>query len=251
MTQVLENRTDALPALVHTGWADAFPWLIQGCTTRGSGREGPFDLGLFSDASPARRVLENWERLRAATGQARVVHAQQVHGSRVRFHESGPPGLHISERCDGHATAAAGIVLCVAAADCVPVYVVDAERRAVAVLHAGWRGAAGGVLEQGLRLLAERVGTTADRVHLHLGPAICGRCYEVGPEVFEALGQRVPVAPEPIDLRAVLVRRAVDSGVPQAQITVSEHCTLCGASGLFSHRGGDHERQVAYIGVRA
>ena len=69
--------------------------------------------------------------------------------------------------------------------------------------------------------------------------------------MFEALEQPVPANPTPIDLRAVLAQRAVDAGVAQDQITVSEHCTRCGESGLFSHRGGDRERQVGYIGIRA
>ena len=249
--QVPEVSIDAPPALVHTTWRAAFPWLIQGCTTRGAGLERPFDLGLFSNASPAGPVLEHWEQLRAATGQPRVVHAKQVHGTHVRFHQPGPPGLHIAESCDGHATAAAGVLVGVSTADCVPVYVVDPEHRAVAVLHAGWRGAAGGVLERGLEVLGEQAGTDAARVHLHLGPAICGRCYEVGPEVFEALQQPAQARPMPIDLRAVLAQRAIEVGVPRGQITVSEHCTRCGDCGLFSHRGGDRERQVAYIGIRA
>ena len=67
--KVREVSIEAPPALVHDAWRAAFPWLIQGCTTRGDGLERPFDLGLFSDASPARHVLEHWESLRAATGQ--------------------------------------------------------------------------------------------------------------------------------------------------------------------------------------
>jgi hypothetical protein len=110
---------------------------------------------------------------------------------------------------------------------------------------------AGAVLERGIKVLEERAGTDVTRVHLHLGPAICARCYEVGLEVFEALQQPVPAEPTPIDLRAVLARRAVDVGLPPAQITVSQHCTRCTESDLFSHRGGDRERQIAYIGILA
>ena len=250
-TSTREIVIEAPPALAVEAWTAAFPWMIQGFTTRGPGHERPFDLGLFSDASAAGAVLEHWEKLRTATAQPRVVHARQVHGTQVRFHQQGPPGLHLAEPCDGHATSEPGVVLCVATADCVPVYVVDPECRAVAVLHAGWRGAASGVLERGLKVLEERTGADITRVHVHLGPAICACCYEVGPEVFEALRQHVPAQPTPIDLRAVLARRAIDVGIPQAQVTVSEHCTRCTDSGLFSHRGGDRERQVAYIGIRA
>ena len=250
-TSAREVVIESPPALAVEAWRTVFPWMIQGFTTRGPKAAHPFDLGLFSDASVAGQVLKHWEQLREATAQPRIVHARQIHGARVRFHQQGAGGLQLAEPCDGHATATPGIVLCVAAADCVPVYVADPEHEAVAVLHAGWRGAADGVLETGLSVMRARASTDITRVHIHLGPAICGSCYEVGPEVFEALQQPASAEPMPIDLRAVLARRAIAVGVPPGQITVSQHCTRCTESGLFSHRGGNRERQVAYIGIRS
>lgn len=238
------------PGLVHPVWAERLPWLVQGTTTRGSDPQ-PFDLGLFSDASDARSVLGRWERLRSSTGFPRVVHAHQVHGSAVRVHGSGPPGLHLAEPCDGHATAGEGALLAVTVADCVPVFVVDPRRRAIALLHAGWRGAAVGILERGLAVLLERMGSAPADLLVHLGPAICGECYQVGAEVFRGLGLPEPATPACVDLRAALARRAVAAGVRAERMTVSDHCTLCGGSGLFSHRGGDRGRQAGYLGVRA
>ncbi|MHB1194140.1 MAG: polyphenol oxidase family protein [Longimicrobiales bacterium] len=246
---VRETAAAGPPALVHPLWAEGLPWLVQGTTVRGDGPE-PFDLGLFSDASPARTVLASWERLRRDTGVLRVVHAHQVHGAAVRMHGAGPPGLCLAEPCDGHVTATALTLLAVTVADCVPVSVVDPQRRAVALLHAGWRGAAAGIVERGLAVLQERLGSRPADLLVHLGPAICGRCYEVGPEVFRGLGLPEPGAPAPVDLRAVLAHRAVAAGVAAGSISVSAYCTLCGDAGLFSHRGGDRARQVGYLGVR-
>lgn len=246
---VREAPVDDPPGLFHPLWATRHPWLVQGTTTRGSGPE-PFDLGLFSDASPARSVLGAWERLRRSTGCPRVVHAHQVHASAVRVHGPGSPGLHVAEPCDGHATAGEGILLAVTVADCVPVSLVDPRRRAVALLHAGWRGVAAGILERGLAVLRERMGSVPADLLVHLGPAICGRCYQVGAEVFRGLGLPEPKTPATVDLRAVLAHRAVAAGVAAERVTVSAHCTLCGGAGLFSHRGGDRGRQAAYLGVR-
>ncbi|MEJ2204143.1 MAG: polyphenol oxidase family protein [Gemmatimonadota bacterium] len=234
-----------LPALVHPAWPDELPWLLQGTTTRGSGT--PFDLGLFSDASTSSHVLGCWEALRMRTGLPSVVHARQVHGAVVRFHRALPPGLHLAEPCDGHVTAEPGVLLVVTVADCVPVSLVMPKRRAVALLHAGWRGAAAGVLGRGLQVLRERLGP--GEVWVHLGPSICGRCYEVGPEVFRSLGLAVPSSPRPLDLGGWLADRAAALGIPQERITRSSHCTLCGDTDLFSHRGGNAARQAGFLGM--
>ncbi|MCG6986854.1 MAG: polyphenol oxidase family protein [Gemmatimonadetes bacterium] len=262
---VEEVPRTGLPALVHPEWEERFAWLVQGTTRAtenaatsatsatsepGEGPAEPFDLGLFSDASPPRDVLARWDVLRLATGMSEIVHAHQVHGASVRWHRAGAPGLHLLDPCDGHATTDAGILLAVTVADCVPVFVVDPRRRAAALVHAGWRGTAAGILERGVAVLAERAGSRPADVHVHLGPAICGSCYEVGPEVFSALGLEAPRSPAPLDLRAVLALRAVSAGVAERRITLSAHCTRCGV-GLFSHRGGDRARQAGFLGIRA
>jgi len=246
---VEELLDESVPALVQPAWRERFSWLVQGTTTRGSA--GPdFDLGLFAGASPGHVVHEHWNRLMSATGMGRAVHARQVHEADVSVHRAVPRGLTLADACDGHVTDQSGVLLAVAIADCVPIFVVAPDTRAVAMLHAGWRGAAAGVLERGLVRLVEEAGASIGELHVHLGPSICGHCYEVGPEVFRALQRPVPDAPAPIDLRGVLADRARRAGVPAGRISTSAHCTRCTGSGLFSHRGGDGGRQVGYLGMR-
>jgi YfiH family protein len=246
---VTEVPLDAeVPAYAHPEWSDGLPWLVQGITTRGTGSE-PFDLALFGTGRTV-DVLTRWEVVRRATGLDHVVHGRQVHGTTVRFHEVGPPGLYVAPACDGHVTAAPGVLLTVGLADCVGVSLVDPERRAVALLHCGWRGTAAGMLERGIEALCERMDSEREDIILHLGPAICGECYEVGPEVHTALGLTAPSGPAPVDLRDALAARAVAAGVKAAQVTVSTFCTKCGDSPFFSHRGGDAERHQAFLGMR-
>jgi polyphenol oxidase len=244
------RRPGAVPLYHHPDWPDRFPWLVQGTTGRGGAEDHRdwFDLGLFG-ATPVGTAMDRWRLLLRATGCARAVHARQVHRADLLWHDEGPPGLSISDAFDGHATATPGVLLAVSVADCVPVFLVDPEFRAVAAVHAGWRGAAAGVLEAGIRTLVEHTGARAERLHLHLGPAICGQCYEVGPEVHAALGQRVPDGPTPIDVRAILAARAAAAGIPHEHTTVSAFCTRCGDSPFFSHRGGCAERQMGVIAV--
>lgn len=179
-----------------------------------------------------------------------VVRSRQVHGRLIQVHGRLPRGVCVTGDGDGHATDASGVLLTVTLADCVPVFIVDPVGRTVALLHAGWRGAAAGVVEAGLDTLSDAFGSDPKELLVHLGPAICGRCYEVGPEVFHALGQVTPRAPAAIDLRSVIRRRASAAGVRARNVTVSGECTLCGDGRYYSHRRGDRARHRGYIGIR-
>lgn len=194
--------------------------------------------------------MKRWEVLAEDTGCGSLVHARQVHGCEIVLHETAPSGLLLVPPCDGHATRQPGTLLAVSVADCVPVFVVAPGARAVMLLHAGWRGVAGGILEAGLATLERDFGTRAREAHVHMGPAICGRCYEVGREVHEALGLPRPVSPgQPVDLRRVLVHRALAAGADPAHLTTSTFCTRCADTPFFSHRGGDAGRQIAVLGI--
>lgn len=233
-----------LSTLVRPDWEEAFPWLVQGTTTRDR------DFRLWGSAAPAGAALEAWEALREGMGARRVIHARQVHGAGLRFHEEGSPGLHLVPPVDGHMTRTSGVLLTVSIADCVPIFLVAEAPRAVAVLHAGWRGVAAGIIEAGIQGFRDRLGVGPGDLHLHLGPAICGPEYEVGPEVHLALGREDPGAPAPLDLRAVVAERASRAGVLPARIGCSGRCTRTDPL-LFSHRGGDTMRQVAYMMIRS
>lgn len=238
-----------MPLYPHPGWRRSLPWLIQGTTGRG-GVGSPFDLGL-AGTQPVARALAHWWRLREATGAAGVAFARQVHGTDVIAHEHGARGVLLCPPADGHATRRAGLLLAVSIADCVPIFIVSARPRAVLLLHAGWRGIAAGILETGLGALARLGAGDTARLYVHFGPAICGDCYEVGPEVHAALGLPEPARNEPVDLRALLGRRATTAGVAVERISRSAWCTRCDRTAFFSHRAGDAGRQVGVLGIAA
>ncbi len=229
-------------------WVARFPWLIAGTTTRGSDPAAPFDLRLFGDA-PVEGVLGRWEALRRWSGMRAVVHSRQLHGTGLRLHRHADPGLHLTPPGDAHLTCEPGLLLTVALADCVPVFIVAPERRMIALAHAGWRGTAAGILEHTIQSFQTRFGIDSDALHLHLGPAIGAESYEVGPEVFRGLDLPDPGGPALLDLRGVLVERAERAGVDRSRITRSERGTLRDPH-FFSHRGGDAGRHVAFLGIR-
>jgi YfiH family protein len=240
----------APPRVEHPEWARRMPWLAQGVTTRADDGTA-FDMGFFG-ATAVGETVARWAALRAATHCPRAVHSRQVHGARVAPHDRRGPGLFLGEGADAHVTSTPGLLLTVSVADCVPAFLVDVERRALGLVHAGWRGAAAGVLEAGIEALVD-AGSPPGDLLLHLGPAICGACYEVGPEVFQALGQAVPRGPTAIDLRDVLRGRAIAAGLQGANVTMSAHCTRCERAGgrrFHSHRAGEAERQIAFLGIR-
>lgn len=82
---------------------------------------------------------------------------------------------------------------------------------------------------------------------MHLGPSICRDCYEVGPEVFEAMGAPAPAMRGLLDVRAILAEQAAKRGV--TELTISELCTRCRPDRLFSHRGGDIGRQLGIVAL--
>ena len=238
-----------VPLYEMADWTDRFPWLLAGITHAGSGPD-PFDLRLFG-GPPSPQAPERWERLLQAAAFETIVHAHQVHEPRIVVHDGGGEGVRDDQgAADGHAPDRPGVLLAVTVADCVPIYLLDAQARAVALLHGGWRGVAAGILSRGITLLGKKWGSDPGRLLVHLGPAICGACYEVGPEVFRALGLEAPPGPAPVDVRGVVSRQAIAAGVPAESVTVSRLCTLCGDGNLFSHRGGRSERQVAVLGIR-
>jgi polyphenol oxidase len=234
----------------HPEWRGRFPWLVQGTTGRGDG-DGDFDLGL-SGAQPVGAVMERWRALLRWSGCATAAHARQVHGADLHAHQGVPgPGILVMDGVDGHLSDTPSLLLTVSVADCVPVSIVDPEARAVALVHAGWRGTAAGIVERAIaRLTADRPGSAA-RLWLHCGPAICGVCYEVGPEVHAAVNPDGPdvLEPSPIDVRGVIAARAAAAGVPEERVSVSTHCTRCGDGGFFSHRAGSPARQLGVLGI--
>ena len=226
------------------GWETHFPWLRAGTTRRAEG----VGRSQVTSGPSGPDVADTLDRALASRWRS-VVRSRQVHGARCRVHADVTPGVCRPGDGDGHVTGSSGVLLTVTLADCVPVFIVDPGTRAVALLHAGWRGTAAGVVESGVGALAGAFGSDPGELVVHLGPAICGGCYEVGPEVFAALGEVPPPGPAPIDLRGVIRKRAVALGVPDGQVTVSDECTLCGDGRYFSHRRGDRGRHLGFIGI--
>ena len=210
-------------------------------TRLGGVSESPYDslnLGLLTDDAPA-AVVENRRRLAAALGfePEQIVIARQVHGTRLIEHPSPSRGsfgtAYVQKEprdglpeADGHVVREPGLAPLVFTADCLPVAV--AGPRGVAMLHAGWRGLAGGILAAG----AEAVEASSAAI----GPGIGPCCYEVGEEVlgaFADLGDGIAEG-RMLDLPEVARRLLARAGVER--IESAGLCTSCEEELFFSHR---------------
>src|SRR5256886_13932566 len=98
------------------------------------------------------------------------------------------------------------MLLTITVADCVPVYLTVPHKQAVALLHAGWRGTAGRILERGVELVKREAFVRAADIVMHCGPGICGACYVVGSEVLAQLTGRPETEAGRLDLRQVLAQ---------------------------------------------
>lgn len=211
-------------------------------TTRDSGSFG------FGTTEPIRDVFGRWSAVHAALrvqGVERLASAHQVHGADVATHAGDWRGWLRMDGIDGHMTTTPGTAMAVTVADCTPVFI-GHPGGAAAVLHAGWRGTAAGILETGLRQMAA-LGFDAARATVRLGPSICGHCYEVGPEVLEAVHGTPAHAKGLLDVRAVLMEQATALGV--RDIASSSWCTKCDNERFFSHRAGDEGRQIGIVAL--
>ncbi len=211
-------------------------------TRRGGFSQGQYaslNLGRLTDDDPE-AVAGNRARIEAELG-VRIAYTRQVHGSRVLRVSAPPEGSPVP--ADGQATASTAIAPSVLVADCLPVAV--AGEGAVAMLHAGWRGLADGVLAEGVRALRELGASWPIRAAIGPGAGPC--CYEVGPEVHAVFAEQFPQARDGsnLDLKAIAREQLEQAGAE----TVRDlgFCTICSPPELFySHRrdGGITGRQA-------
>ncbi|MVM32992.1 peptidoglycan editing factor PgeF [Spirosoma sp. HMF4905] len=248
------SRLHITPAIFYP-----FPGLIAAESTRHGGVSPvPFaslNLGINTTDGPS-NVNENrrrfFETIEASTNQFASSH--QVHGTDV---------LHATEagRFDGYdalITDKPGLLIGVTVADCVPILIYDHEHKAVAAIHAGWRGTVGGIVTKTLDRMKQQFGTSAEHCYAYVGTCIDECSFEVGPEVaeqFESELKRVDAETGKgyIDLKRANTKQLTAFGIPFAQIGVSPFSTVLHNTDFFSYRAeqGQTGRMLAVIGLKS
>jgi YfiH family protein len=131
----------------------------------------------------------------------------------------------------------------------MPILLVDDAKRAVAAVHAGWRGTVSEIVKRAVYRMGEEFGSEPARLHAALGPGIGYCCYVVGADVAAQFGE---VGTCHIDLLEANRRQLVEAGVPAGQIYAAGLCTQCGAEDFHSYRRDKERagRMLSFAGVR-
>jgi len=261
------------------------PWLIHGFSTKPGGvsdqnGEKVLNLG-FTEWDTKENVLENRRRFQSALGASdlKLISLKQIHSDVIHLFDALP-----AETCQGDAsiTNRSGLLLGVQTADCVPILLVDTKKRAIAAVHAGWRGTLQRVVVKAIGKMQMQFKSKPADLLAAIGPSIGGCCYEVGTEVATQFLSQFAEAPEwfdefrtgdepnPIqwlnmmppghqpppknvllDLRRANRAQLLGAGLHASNIFVSDLCTACRRDLLFSYRkeGAQSGRLMSVIGI--
>ena len=208
----------------------------------------------FSRGDDPENVRENFARVAEAIGQPQdhFVFTDQTHTANVRVVTEEDAGKGLTKprdytAVDGLVTNVPGLVLSAFIADCVPVMFVDPVRHCIGLSHSGWRGTAGRIGRETVRILHEQYGTDPADLYCAIGPSICQDCYEVSKDVADVFAaefagheDEILIAKEnekyQLDLWKANEIVLTEAGIRPEHITVTDVCTCCNPDLLFSHR---------------
>ena len=240
----------------------------HGFSTRTGGvSEGIFaslNLGM-SRGDDVEKVKENYRRFFASCGIKEVpfVCGKQVHGNNVMVvdesHARPAYGYGTLYEADGYVTTTPGVPLVVFTADCIPLLLADEKNKVVAAVHSGWRSTVADIENVAIEKML-LCGAELQNIHACIGPAIGKCCFEVGSEVIEAVNVLLCTdvrylytekkdGKYMLDLKEVLRRCLLRSGIAEENTEVIEDCTLCLPERYWSHRytNGERGSQAAVI----
>ena len=249
-------------------WAAQYP-VHAGFTTRNGGVSRPpynsLNLGYNTDD-----LLSNVEGNRSTLARAfelqphMLLTVKQVHGTDILVIDQPNPDLahFLDIECDAIVTDQPGILIGILVADCFPVLLYDPTLQVVAALHAGWRGAAAGIIGRTVTAMGNIFGCRPENLLAAIGPGIGAHRYEVDRPVreafrggsghWEAIAREVALGKWLLDLRQSCRLQLEAAGLAPAQVTAADECTCCHRELFFSYRrdNGQTGRQLGFIGLQ-
>ncbi len=231
-------------ALEDAGFANGFSTRLGGVS--------PFpenDLNLAGyDEDPAENIEENRRRFMGTLFAQfpRLVTAWQVHSDIIKTVLTTDDENRTEDRADALVSDRKGILVGVKTADCVPVLIGDPATGAFAAVHAGWRGTAASIVTKAMEKMNEKFGARASDAIAAIGPAACGRNYEVGGDVIDAFAENFSTSGKYftptrdghalVDLHLANRDQLIDAGVRMENIYTAPLCTMERTDLFFSYR---------------
>lgn len=225
-----------------------------GVSTRTGGASGaPLGMNLsFRVGDDPKNVHRNRQLFFGALGIALDTLAVpgQIHGDTVLRVDA--PGDYPD--CDALVTKARDVCLGISVADCLPILVFDPVKKAIAAIHAGWRGTAGGITGRAIVTMEREFGSKAHDLLVHVGPGAGVCCYAVGDDVATLFDSRFRFRRNGrcyLDLKAAIALQLKDAGVKPANIEMSPHCTISEPDLFHSFRrdGVKSGRMMGVVGL--
>ena len=248
----------SFPLLEETGI------VTQGFSTRlGGVSEGDYSSMnvSFTRGDREEAVRENYRRLGEAIGFdcESLVCSDQTHTTNVRVMTEEDRGKGFVRPkdyrdVDGMITNVPGLTLATFYADCVPLYFVDPVKRAIGLSHSGWRGTVGKIGKKTVERMEETYGSDPADIRAAIGPSICQNCYEVSGDVIDEFRQAFSEESWPelfyektdgkyqLNLWKANERIFVEAGIRREHMVVTDLCTCCNPTLLFSHRASHGRR---------
>lgn len=215
----------------------------------------------FTRGDDPEAVMENYRRIGHALGISpeQIVCSDQTHTVNVRKVGRDDCGNGITKLkpyrdVDGLITDEAQVALATFYADCVPLYLVDPEKKAIGLAHSGWRGTVGKIGKATVEAMRREYGCRPEAIRTVIGPSICQECYEVSEDVAEAfkkaydpgLWDRLMTRREDgkyqLNLWEACRENFLEAGILPEHISMPEICTCCNPGFLFSHRASKGKR---------
>lgn len=224
----------------------------------------------FRRGDPDENVLENYRRFCAAAGFdfSTLVASSQDHHTFIRRVGRENRGTGVwkpkdMQSVDGLVTNEPGVTLVTHYADCVPLFLLDPQKWAIGLVHAGWRGTAAKIGAAAVAAMVREFGSRPQDVLAGIGPSIGPCCFEVDAPVRDSFAALRELSPSDfiredgggkyyIDLWEANRRVLLEAGIPESGITVAGICTRCSADLLFSHRasGGKRGSLAAFMALK-
>lgn len=262
------------------------PWLVHGFSTRHGGvssLDGQQVLNLsFTDWDTRENVARNRSVFLSTIGgeSLTLVAVKQIHSAVIQCFAGEPEAVRTG---DASSTAAAGLLLAIQTADCVPILLVDPRKRAVAAIHAGWRGTLARITQKAAGTMQREFASRPADILAAIGPSIGPCCYEVGAELVTQFssqfadasdyfdeartgeepnplqwlnmyppGHQPPPKAVHLDLRTANRSQLLAAGLRGQNIFASDLCTGCRPDLFFSYRkeGQRSGRLLSVVGIR-